>query len=164
MLVVFVMPDQTEVAMEIGMNSRYLPLIVGGFIPAILYGITGIFQKLSARQGASVSTYLIAFGLATVITGIVFRTAFPEESSPARSVLTAVLAGLMFSIGAGLVSVALIRYGAAISQLAAIFNMNTLITVFLGLVLFAEYRSLGVPRLILGACLILAGGWFVSNS
>jgi drug/metabolite transporter (DMT)-like permease len=146
------------------MNSRYLPLIIGGFIPAVLYGIAGIFQKLSARQGASVSTYLIAFGLATVVTGIAFRTALPGEASPPRSVATALLAGLMFSIGAGLVSVALIRYGAAISQLAAIFNMNTLITVLLGLALFAEYRTLGVPRLVLGTCLILAGGWFVSSS
>jgi drug/metabolite transporter (DMT)-like permease len=146
------------------MNSRYLPLIVGGLLPAVLYGVAGAFQKLSARQGASVSSYLIAFGLATVVIGITFRIALPGDPSPTRSVATAVLAGLMFSVGAGLVSVALIRYGAAISQLAAIFNMNTLITVLLGLALFAEYRTLAVPRLILGTFLILAGGWLVSSS
>jgi drug/metabolite transporter (DMT)-like permease len=150
--------------MDVWMNSRYLPLIVGGFIPAILYGVAGIFQKLSARQGAPPSTYLITFGLATVLAGLVFRQVLPGNASPIRSVLSAGLAGLSFAVGAGLVSVALIRYAAAISQLAALFNMNTLITVVLGLVLFAEYRSLGVPRLLLGTALILAGGWLVSTS
>jgi transporter family protein len=144
--------------------SKYTPLIIGGLIPALLYGLAGVFQKWSAREGGSVSVYLIGFGVATVIVGVVYRAVLSDGASPTTSVGLALLAGLVFGVGAGLISLALIRFDAAISQLAPLYNMNFLITVLLGLLIFSEFRDLQVPRLLAGALLILVGGWVVSGA
>lgn len=59
---------------------------------------------------------------------------------------------------------ALIRYDAAVSQLAPLYNMNTLVAVLLGLLVFAEFRDVQVLRLAAGALLIVLGGWLVSGA
>jgi uncharacterized membrane protein len=116
-----------------------MPLILGGLIPALLYGITGIFQKLSARDGGSAAMYLICFGAATTLTGVLFHFLQPEGIGSSRSMGWALVAGLTFAAGAGLISVALIKYQAAISPLSPLYNMNVLITVVTGLWLLAEW-------------------------
>jgi len=146
------------------MASKYAPLIIGGLVPAILYGLAGVFQKWSARDGGSVSTYLIGFGVATVIVGIVGTAVQSGGGSPISAVGFALLGGLVFAVGAGLISFTIIRYGAAISQLSPLYNMNILVTVVFGLLLFSEFRDLNVPTLLTGALLILAGGWIVANA
>jgi hypothetical protein len=49
------------------------------------------------------------------------------------------LAGAAFGAGAGLVSPSIIRYGAAIAQLSPLYNLNVLIIVVLGLLIFSEF-------------------------
>lgn len=144
--------------------SKFTPLIVGGLIPAFLYGLAGIFQKWSARGGGSVSVYLIGFGLATVIVGVAYRAVLPDGPSPSASMGFALLGGLAFGVGAGLISFAIIRFDAAISQLSPLYSLNTLVTIVLGLLIFSEFRNLQVPRLLAGALMILAGGWIVSGA
>ena len=146
------------------MESKYTPLIIGGLIPALLYGLAGVFQKLSALKGGNVSIYLIGFGLATVITGVVYRIVLSDGSSPTPSIVFALLGGLVFGVGAGLISLAIIRYDAAISQLSPLYNLNILVTVLLGLIIFSEFRDVQVPRLLAGASLFLVGGWLVSGA
>lgn len=146
------------------MESRLTPLVIGGLIPAVLYGVAGVFQKWSAREGGSAPMYLIGFGLATVLSGLVFRAVLGESAAPPRSIVAALLGGGSFGVGAGLVSVALIRHDAALSQLAPLYNMNTLVAVLLGLLVFAEFRELQVMRLAAGTALIVLGGWLVSGA
>ncbi|MGD1996561.1 MAG: hypothetical protein PVH62_07285 [Anaerolineae bacterium] len=146
------------------MESRYLTLIIGGFIPAVLYGLAGFLQKWSAREGGSVSVYLIGFGLATFVAGIGSRYVLSDGPSPSRSLLIAVLGGLVFAIGAGLISFSIIKFDAAISQLSPIYNMNILITVLLGLLIFSEFRDLNGMRLLAGTVFIVVGGWLVSGA
>ena len=146
------------------MASKYAPLIIGGLVPALLYGLAGVFQKWSARDGGSVSTYLIGFGVATVIVGVVGTAVQSAGGSPFSAIGFAFLGGLVFAVGAGLISFSIIRYGAAISQLSPLYNMNILVTVVFGLLVFAEFRDLNVPTLLTGTALILAGGWIVANA
>jgi drug/metabolite transporter (DMT)-like permease len=146
------------------MTPRYTPLIVGGLIPALLYGFAGVFQKWSAREGGSVATYLIGFGLATVVVGVASRFFLSEAPGSSASLGLALLGGLAFAIGAGLISLALIRFDAPISQLSPLYNMNLLVTIALGLLFFSEFKDVQAPRLILGALLVLAGGWIVSSA
>jgi uncharacterized membrane protein len=146
------------------MDSRYAPLILGGLVPALLYGLAGVLQKGSARAGGTVSIYLIVFGVATVVTGLTYRVLLADPSSPTRSILPALAAGLAFGAGAGLISFSIIRYNAPVSQLAPIYNMNLLVTVALGLVVFSEYRDVQATRLLLGAVLVLAGGWLAASA
>ena len=146
------------------MEQKYIPLIIGGFIPALLYRMAGFLQKWSAREGATVSIYLIGFGLATFLAGVVYRVVSSEGPSPVRSVVLAVAAGLLFGVGAGLISFAIIRYDAAVSQLAPLYNLNTLVSVALGLLIFFEFREMDMPRLLAGTGVILLGGWLVSSA
>lgn len=146
------------------MASKYAPLIIGGLVPALLYGLAGVFQKWSAREGGSVSTYLIGFGLATVIVGVFWTAVQTGSGSPISAIGFSLLGGLVFAVGAGLISFTLIRYSAAISQLSPLYNMNILVTVVFGLLLFSEFRDLNVPTLLAGALLILAGGWIVASA
>lgn len=146
------------------METKVAPLIIGGIVPAIFYGLAGFLQKWSAREAGSASSYLIGFGAATVIAGVVFRALLSETASSGRSFLISLLAGLVFALGAGLISMTLLRYDAAVSQLSPLYNMNVLITVALGLLLFKEFRDIQAARVLLGTALVLVGGWLVSSA
>lgn len=146
------------------MESRWVPLLIGGFLPALFYGFAGVLQKASARAGGSAPLYLIAFGLATCLTGLIYRLIVSDNSFSGRAALLALLAGALFAVGSGLISTALIRYDASISQLSPLYNMNILVTVSLGLLLFAEWNTISAPRLLIGTAVILLGGWLVSSA
>jgi glucose uptake protein GlcU len=146
------------------MESRWIPLIVGGFIPAVFYGLAGVLQKASARAGGSAPLYVIAFGLATCLTGLVYRRIVGDSTFSSHAMLWALLAGAIFAAGAGLISTTIIQYDASISQLSPLYNMNILITVVLGLLLFAEWSTVSVPRLLIGTVVILIGGYLVSSA
>lgn len=146
------------------MDNRMLPLVLGGFLPAIFYGLAGVLQKASTRAGASASLYLISFGLATCLTGLLYRQITGDNTFSGRAILWALLAGAIFATGAGLISTALIRYEAPISQLSPLYNMNIIVTVALGLLVFAEWAEVSVLRLLIGTLIILAGGWLVSSA
>jgi len=146
------------------MSFEIKALIIGGVLPAVLYGVTGVFQKLSARAEGGPAIYLICLGAGTVLIGLVLQFFLPEQSLSLRSISFALAAGLSFSLGAGLISLALLNYQAAISQLSPLYNMNVLITVVIGLALFAEYQNVDILRLIGGTVLIIAGGLLVASS
>ncbi len=44
-------------------------VVIGGLLPAVLYGIAGALQKASQRTGAGIGPYLICIGLAVVGVG-----------------------------------------------------------------------------------------------
>jgi uncharacterized membrane protein len=144
--------------------SNLVPLIVGGVIPALMYGAAGIFQKMSAREGGSATSYLIYFGAATALSGLIWRVILKESWGTPRSAGLAFVAGLVFSMGAGLISMAMINYQAAVSQLSPLYNMNVLVTVGLGLLILSEHQSLDVTRLLAGAALIAVGAVLVSGA
>jgi len=146
------------------MSSELKGILIGGLLPAFLYGVTGILQKMSARAEGGAGMYLIFLGLGTVIVGVVFHLLLPEPPISIRPASFALIAGLSFSLGAGLISVALINYEAAISQLTPLYNMNVLITVVLGLLIFAEYRDMHALRLLMGTLLLISGGILVASA
>lgn len=146
------------------MSSELKGVLIGGLLPAFLYGVTGILQKMSANAEGGAGMYLIFLGIGTVIVGAVFHFLLPEPPISIRPASFALIAGFTFSLGAGLISVALINYEAAISQLTPLYNMNVLITVVLGLLIFAEYRDLHAVRLIIGTVLLIGGGLLVASS
>jgi hypothetical protein len=145
-------------------NTNTLSLLVGGFLPALFYGIAGVLQKSNARAGGTAATYLMGFGLATFIGGVIFQRILREGTSTPRGWLFAGIAGLSFAVGAGLISLAIIRYQASIAQLSPLYNMNVLVVVGMGLLIFAEYSDLNVPRLLIGTLTIILGGWLVSGA
>jgi hypothetical protein len=146
------------------MSFEVKALLIGGVLPAVLYGVTGVLQKLSAKAEGGPAMYLICLGAGTVLVGVVLQFLLPEQTFSFRSVSFALAAGLSFSLGAGLISLALLRYQAAIAQLSPLYNMNVLVTVVIGLALFAEYQNVDVLRLVGGTVVIIAGGLLVASS
>lgn len=146
------------------MSSELKGILIGGVLPALLYGVTGILQKMSAEADGGAGMYVIFLGVGTVIVGVVFHVVLPEPPISLRPASLATVAGLTFSLGAGLISFALIRHEAAISQLTPLYNMNVLVTVILGLLVFAEFRDVSAVRLLFGTVLLVSGGLLVAGA
>jgi uncharacterized membrane protein len=139
-------------------------LIIGGLLPALFFGLSTVFAKPANQIGISTSFYLIFVGLAVILVGLGLGVIWPDRTLSLSSGAFAMLVGLSWGTAAGLVAIALAQYQMPIAKLAPLFNMNTLVAVGLGLLIFAEAQDVNVPQLIIGALLITLGGWLVASS
>jgi drug/metabolite transporter (DMT)-like permease len=146
------------------MNKETIGLLVGGILPAFLFGTVGVLQKSANKLGIGLGIYLVGIGLGVLITGATIYLLIPDRLFSIQSGGYAVLIGLIWSLGMCAVAVALNNYGSAIAKLAPLYNLNTLIAVILGLWLFAEWKEVNVWRLSLGAIFILLGGALVAKA
>ena len=146
------------------MSSQTAGLLIGGLAPALLWGLYNTLIKVGTRAGIGAGPFLINVGIATAVVGIVFVFLLPDRSVSLRSGSVALLAGVTWSVAAGLVAFSLIRFDAAISQLTPIFGISTLVTVFLGLLFLSEWRDVNAFRLIAGSIVVVLGGLLVSTS
>ncbi len=146
------------------MSSKAIALLIGGFLPAFIYGGSAIFQKFSTNIGISISTYLVAVGLGVAIAGLGFY--FFDNTVPfsIKASSFAGLFGLTWGIASGLVAYSLLQFNIPISQLVPLYNMNTLIAVLLALVIFSEWKELHTVKLLVGSILIVIGAIFVANA
>ena len=147
------------------MTTKATALLIGGFLPALIYGGSALFQKLSTNIGISISAYLIAVGIGVGVAGIGFY--FFDHSSASLSLKAggyAGIFGLTWGVASGLVAYSLLHLNAPIAQLVPLYNMNTLVAVLLALVIFSEWQELQVFKLLLGTLLIVAGAIFVANA
>lgn len=145
-------------------NPNFLSVLVGGIIPAFLFGVSGFLQKGSSRVGIGVGHYLICAGLTAAVSGVVWLYAVPGRSLSLKAGCYACVAGAFWAAGTSLVVFAILRYSAPLSKLAPLYNMNTLVTVLLALLVFTEWSQVSVCKLILGALLIIAGGTLVAQA
>lgn len=146
------------------MDHKTLAIVLGGVLPAILLGIAGIFQKFSANGGIGTGPFLIGVGLTTVVVGGVFVVVEKQAVITGQSAVFTLLYGLVWATATGFVAISLSRYGGQISQLVPLYNMNTLVAVLLGLVIFAEWRNVDPWKLLAAAVLIVAGGVLASRA
>ncbi|MGK7889385.1 MAG: hypothetical protein AB4042_08620 [Leptolyngbyaceae cyanobacterium] len=148
------------------MTPQLLGIIVGGALPALLYGASNTFAKISTNAGMPVGTHLLWIGFAISLTGVVFSLILPDQTltliPSLKGVASSSTLGLLWGMGTGCVALGLIRYQAPLAKLTPLFNMNSLVTVFLALVIFAEWQDLNLVQLLLGTLLIIAGGILVS--
>ena len=77
-----------------------------------------------------------------------------------------VIVGAALTEGLGMIAVVLglDRYGAPLSKLAPLYNLNTLVVVLLALVFYAESRDVNTMKLLGGASLIMAGAAVVARA
>jgi hypothetical protein len=80
------------------------------------------------------------------------------------SVLYACVYGVLWASGIACIAIALRRYDAQISQLAPLYNMNTLVAVVLGLVVLAEWQKVDFWKLLLATAFTIAGGVLAASS
>ena len=99
------------------MSKATLALLIGGLLPALLFGVSGVFQKTAARAGISTGPYLIAIGAVVLLAGIVVTVGQCDTTATREGVAWACGYGVLWSAGIGCIVLALGRYDANISQL-----------------------------------------------
>ena len=146
------------------MTTKSTALLLGGFLPALIYGVSAIFQKMSTSLGISLSAYLVATGIGIALVGISFYVFDQTFSFSIKSGVYAIIFGLTWGLATGLVAYTLLNFDIPISQLVPLYNMNTLVAVLLALIIFSEWKDLHTLKLLTGSALIVAGAVLVANS
>ncbi|MEI8230819.1 MAG: hypothetical protein WCG83_06840 [Candidatus Peregrinibacteria bacterium] len=146
------------------LSNQSIGLIIGGFLPAIVYGFSGVLPKVSNQAGIGIGLYTIIVGLAVTLTGLIIFFFIPDSTVNWKSGIAAFGFGLASGIGNGLVVIGLMRFKTPMSQLTPLYNMNTLIAVLLALWIFAEWKQVNQLQLIIGSVLIVLGGTLVARA
>ena len=146
------------------MPTAWKGLLVGGLLPALCFGMTGVLQKVYGRAGGGAGWYLPLVGLGVAATGLAALPLLGDRAMTARAGVVALGIGLSWGLGMIAVMIGLSRFGAPLSKLAPLYNLNTLVVVVLALVLFAESREVDTPKLLGGAALIMAGAALVARA
>ena len=81
-----------------------------------------------------------------------------------KSGLYAALFGVTWGVATGLVAYGLLNFEISISQLAPLYNMNTLVAVLLALIIFSEWKDVNAIKLLCGSALIVGGAVLVANA
>ncbi len=146
------------------MQPQTLGLIIGGLVPALCFGYSNIAVKLSTNAGLSIPFVLLFAGLGNIAVATVLLFVFPDHSVTMRSGLWMFTGGVAWAFGMSGVTIAIVKFGAPVSQLTPLFNMNTLVAVLLALLIFAEWQNVKVPQLLLGSVFIVIGGTLVARA
>ena len=139
-------------------------VVIGGLLPAVLYGVAGTLQKASQRTGAGIGPYLICIGLSVVGVGALATWVNTERAITGKGAWLAAGMGLAWGLGTWLVALGLSRYAVPVAKLAPLYNSNTVVVVLLGLLLFAEYREVSIGRLAVGVVLVVSGATVVARA
>lgn len=145
-------------------DTQLAGIVIGGIAPAFVFGGYGVMQKQCMRAGLGLAGFFLVLGTTAAAGGLVVCAWAPGGVPPLSAALSAFGFALFWSLGIGLILLAVDRYGASISQLAPLYNSATLITVLLGLWLFAEWKEVRVLPLLLGAAAIVAGAVIVTRA
>ncbi len=134
-------------------HNQLLGIGLGGLLPAVALGVFGVLIKASGQAGLGASGLLLAMAVATAVRGMVLRVFPTAQPVTTPGLLYAAAAGLLWAVCQALILLAVTRWQTPVSKLVPLYNMNTLVAVLLGLVWFAEYQSVSLPKLVIGAAL-----------
>src|SRR3989338_7399261 len=137
--------------------------IAYGLIAALCFGVNGIIYKLAQQKGNfSPSHGVFVFGLGILaVFGLFFMFNFDSDFEWKSSGLL-LISGVIWAFGMLAVAIAIYQK-ADLARLAPIYNINTLVTVLLGIIFLKEIPDLSnMIRIISGAVLIVVGAVMVS--
>ena len=143
--------------------------IIYGILASFFWGSYIIAAKVATSEKyfginpALVSLFMLV-GMAAVFVIAVLLEGNFETPKSSLGIVFSVLAGVLWALGI-FVSIKALSLGASVSKLAPLYNTNTLVAVFLGIVLLKEIpNSTGnTLKLIIGAILIVVGAFLVSD-
>lgn len=144
------------------MKDQTIAVLIGGLLPAVVFGLSSVFQKVAVKGGIGSGPFLVVTGIVVVTTGLLLTWIERDARVPLPAVGWTVLYGFCWASGVGAIAIAVGRYDAQISQLVPIYNLNTLVAVAVGMVFLGEWRSLHPGKLLLAAVLITVGGVLAS--
>lgn len=146
------------------MDNQFLGVIIGGFVPAILFGISGLFQKSSQKAGISLALYVICIGAGVLLIGLILLLNQDKRYLTLKSGLFSLLIGLFWASATACVAIAIVRFSIPLSKLAPLYNMNTVVAVVLGFLIYAEWKEVNMLTLLCGTVLVVIGGILVARS
>lgn len=146
------------------MNNQIIGIVVGGLVPALLFGFSGVLQKTAQRTGITMSWYIIFLGLGVLTAGIPLLFTESAKQISTKGGITTLLIGFFWALGMVAVATAITKFGVPVSKLAPLYNMNTLVAVVLGLLIYSEWKNLNTASLLIGAVFIIIGGVLVAKS
>lgn len=146
------------------MSKHGLAILVGGCLPSILFGISGVLQKTASRTGIAPGPYLLTIGLTTALLGAAITLILRDASITWRGAAHTAGFAALWSTGILAIVLALGRFDGPVSVIVPLYNMNTLVAVALGLIVLGERQEVNVGRLLAGAALIVAGGALAGTS
>lgn len=146
------------------MNTNVIGILAGGIIPAVIFGIGGVFVKASNQHGISLSYYILFTGIGVLVFSLIAFFMFNEKAVNFKSSAYAFSVGVTWIIGALLVAFAVKTYRTPMSIISALNCTACLVTILLSLVIFSEWKETHVIRLMIGSLMIVIGAMLVSTS
>jgi len=125
--------------------------------------MSGLFQKVSSQQNITLGAHILVIGLGVTLVGILICVFQPSQSVSFKAAWPSLTIGACWGIGMLFVAISLTKYGALLSQVTPLYNMNTLVTVAAALFIFSEWKDASLVKLGIGTVLIVAGGILVST-
>ena len=134
-----------------------------GIIAAICFGVNTIIFKIAYQKGNFSPAYgSIVFGIGILLAFAVYFLAKPSMEFEWKSTALAIIAGIIWAIGFLAIAIAISKKG-EVAKLAPLYNANTIIAVFLGIVLLKEVPDIHqMVRVVIGALMIVGGAVLVS--
>ena len=134
-----------------------------GIIAAVCFGINTIIYKIAFQRGNFSAAYgSLVFGGGIMLAFLVYYLMNPGFGFELKSTSLAVAAGVIWAVGFLAIAIAISK-GGEVAKLAPLYNTNTIVAVFLGIMLLKEIPNPSqILRVVLGAFLIIAGAVLVS--
>lgn len=139
-------------------------LFLGAVLPTLLLGLGTVLMKLSMREGSSIPNYLVAVGISVLSVGIAGTVVGAGWVSQARAIFYAASMGLVWAGAIGSMAYAVTVLNIPLSILAPITNANALVAVALSAIVFGEWQSLHLLKVISGTMFIVIGAAIVSTA
>ncbi len=146
------------------MSKQTLAILIGGLLPALLYGAAGVLQKTASRTGIGPGPYILIIGLVATVIGAVLTFVSRDTSVTWSGAIQTGGFAVLWSAAIVSIMLALGRFEGPVSVIVPLYNMNTLIAVLLGLLVLGEWDGVNHWRLLAGAVLIVAGGALAGTS
>lgn len=137
---------------------------IGAVLPTLLLGLGTVLMKLSMREGSSIANYLVSVGISVLSVGIAGTVVGTGWVSQPRAIFFAATMGLVWAGAIGSMAYALSVLNIPLSILAPLTNANALVAVVLSAILFSEWQSLHLLKVISGTLLIVIGAGIVSTA
>ena len=139
-------------------------ILLGGIIPAFIFGIAIVFIKAGSAEKISNGYHLLFSAIGLLVTCGLSFLLFSDRNVTVKGASFSMLYGLCLGAALVLITISLIKYKTPMAVISPIFSMSTLITVLLSLVLFSEYKEVNTVKLLLGTFVILVGGILVGTA
>jgi uncharacterized membrane protein len=145
-------------------NMDIRAIAVGGLLPALCLGMATVLMKLSFRHHISIPAYVTLVGATICIVGLLSAVFTQRWHITLQSGAAAIAMGCIWSCASIAMAIGLTRLDLPVAIIAPLSNSNAIVAVLLSALLFREWETLNVMKVLLGTALIVAGASLVSTS